>query len=334
MTPPPQQNPGTHSCSPSGDADGSPPSLFGSEGRRSGGSSRFRLRGVSRGTAFVALALATIGAGLFWRLKVVFVDGAPVGEDALFLNVLLPFLVLSFGCLVISVISVVVTGRQTKVIKEDRKQIALAEDIADLVSNLDDEHMQSFSSWLHDSIGHGLVLAKMEVEHLVGDGRLGGEDARNTLSQIDSLLSEVRGMASSIYPRILTQAGLSVALETLVLHFRKMSHLDVDSAIGEIRIDPPDERRTLAVYRTVQECLTNAAKHGGAFVWVSVSQRCDRVCGTVLTHVREAVSGRAVAAKSSGGLGLELMAMRVRKLGGNFQSAWVESNVFKVEFAA
>ena len=289
---------------------------------------------TSRTSAFVALALAVVGAGLFWRLRYVLATESPVLNDrALVLNVLVPFLVLAAGCLLISLISILLTSRQERIIAQDRRRIETTEQVADLLESLDEEHTQNFSSWLHDSIGHGLVLLKMDLEHLVSAGRLVSADAANSIAHLDAMLAEVRGMASSLYPKIITDVGLAAALESLVSHYRAMTHLDVDSAIGALPALEMSRRRAFAVYRTVQECLTNAAKYGASFVWVSVQTREGRVHGTILNHAKaeDKVSPQNVEGV---GIGLELMELRLRRIGGSLSRGWAEGGVFKVEFVA
>ncbi len=302
---------------------------------------RQRLRGTSRTSAFVALALALVGGGLFWRLHEVFAaDALIVNDGDLVKNVLFPFLVLSFGCLLISFISIILTSRQNRIISRERSRSGTIEQMVDLVAKLDDEHTQSFSSWLHDSLGHGLVLLKMELEHLARDGRLDAAASVAAVRHLDSLLSEVRGMSSSLYPKILAEVGLKTALESLVGHYREMSHFEVDSSIGDLPSHEGGGARAFAVYRTVQECLTNAAKHGDAeFVWVSVHENDGRITGTVLNHVRPA-AGRGERSRTSaddsdsGGIGLELMALRLRRIGGSLSFGWDGEGVFKVDFVA
>ena len=298
------------------------------------------LRGLSRTSSILAAILAAIGGGLFWRLHAVFSEDVQTASTGmLFANVLLPFLILSFGCLVISVVSILLTSRQERLISQDQGRIEATEQVAELVAKLDEEHMQSFSSWLHDSVGHGLVLIKMDIDYLLSRGRLAKADAERAAEHVDNMLAEVRGMASSLYPKILSEAGLAPALESLVGHYRRMSHIEVDSAIGDLSVADGDKRRQIVVYRTVQECLTNAAKYGPAeFVWVSVQERDGRIHGTILNHVAHSSVEKADAAESPservGGLGLQLMALRIRRIGGRLGFGWEEENVFKVEFAA
>lgn len=307
--------------------------------------------GTPRISALIALCLAVVGGALFWRLRVVFAAEVSTPKDAtLFINVLLPFLVLSFGCLVISVVSILLTSRQQRLLSQDEGRIEATEQVADLMAKLDEEHMQSFSSWIHDSIGHGLVLLRMDIEHLVVSGRLAVSDVSNATGHLDSMLAEVRGMASSLYPKIISEVGLSAALESLLGNFSKMSHIEVDSAIGELDGIEDNKKRAFAIYRTVQECLTNAARHGAAFVWVAVRRRGAEVRGTVLSHGETERGGAAEGAGPSpdasgipgpagfqsrrGGLGLELMELRLRRIGGSLTRGWAAEGVFRVEFVA
>ena len=76
-------------------------------------------------------------------------------------------------------------------------------------------------------------------------------------------LQNVRRLAVELRPKALDDFGLVPALERLLDTFREQTGLavDLEARIGEERLAPEIET---ALYRIVQEALTNVVKHAGA----------------------------------------------------------------------
>jgi signal transduction histidine kinase len=120
-------------------------------------------------------------------------------------------------------------------------------------------------------------------------------------------LAELRDVARGIYPAVLTNHGLSVALESLAGAAAVPVRLDVDLSD---RLPEPAE---VAAYYVVSECLANAGKHARA---TSVDVGVQRVGDRVLVVVADDGLGGADPATGSGLRGLM---DRVEALGGRLQ---------------
>jgi signal transduction histidine kinase len=121
---------------------------------------------------------------------------------------------------------------------------------------------------------------------------------------LTSVIEELREMSRGIHPAILTQGGLSPAVEALALRSPVPVRLNVCS---ERRL--PD-RIEVAAYYVVSEALTNAAKHAEATrVQIDLHVEEETLC---LSVVDDGVGG----AKLSGGSGLIGLKDRVEALGG------------------
>ncbi len=127
-----------------------------------------------------------------------------------------------------------------------------------------------------------------------------------------STLQDVRRLAVELRPAALDDFGLVPALERLRDTVSEQSDLSVDvhSDLADQRL--PTETET-ALYRIVQEALTNVLKHAEATrVTVRLSQR-DRSVGLI---VQDDGAGFDPQAVRDGGLGLTGMQERVALLGG------------------
>ncbi len=127
------------------------------------------------------------------------------------------------------------------------------------------------------------------------------EEARN---ELDESLRELRELARGIHPALLTERGLGLALESLVLRASIPVELMID-----LEARPP-EAVELAAYYLVAESLTNVGKHAEASsARVEVTQEDGRL---VVAVVDDGVGG----ASAEGGSGLRGLADRVEAFGG------------------
>jgi PAS domain S-box-containing protein len=169
---------------------------------------------------------------------------------------------------------------------------------------------------LHDELAQWLTALKMDVSWL--SGRLPSEaDALHERTErmrqlVDTTVAAVRRIASDLRPVMLDDLGLVPSIEHVVHAFSERTNVPVSLDIQEADADLQDPVAT-AVYRIVQEALTNVARHARATeVGVSV-----RVEGRTL-HVRVADNGVGLPAapggRSHGILGIR---ERAQTLGGD-----------------
>ena len=127
--------------------------------------------------------------------------------------------------------------------------------------------------------------------------------------RLTSVIEELREMSRGIHPAILTQGGLSPAVEALALRSPVPVKLNVCS---EHRLPDGIE---VAAYFVVSEALTNAAKHADASrVEIDLHVEEETLCLSV-------VDDGAGGAAPSGGSGLIGLKDRVEALGGTFDVA-------------
>jgi signal transduction histidine kinase len=99
---------------------------------------------------------------------------------------------------------------------------------------------------------------------------------------IDNTLDSTRRISAELRPMILDDLGLVPALESLVEDFIERTGLHVDfKADDDLELE---DARKSAVYRIVQESLTNVARHAKA---TSVDVRIARDDNTIAIDVRD-----------------------------------------------
>ena len=166
---------------------------------------------------------------------------------------------------------------------------------------------------LHDETGQALtsiLLGLKALEDHVGSDE-GHTAAAGLRDLVVSTLQDVRRLAVELRPSALDDFGLVPALERLVETFTSTSGIgvDLDARLGEGRL--PTEVET-ALYRLVQEALTNVVKHASAG---QVTVRLTRDSAGVTASVADDGSGFDLAA-ADGRLGLTGMRERVGLIGG------------------
>jgi signal transduction histidine kinase len=167
---------------------------------------------------------------------------------------------------------------------------------------------------LHDETGQALTSMLLGLKSLedridTDEGRVAAAELREL---VVSTLRDVRRLAVELRPAALDDFGLVPALERLRDTVLEKSGIDVDvqSRLGGVRL--PAELET-ALYRIVQEALTNAVKHADATrVSVTLTKR-ERA---VVLVVQDDGHGFDPAMAREEGLGLTGMRERVALLGG------------------
>jgi signal transduction histidine kinase len=169
---------------------------------------------------------------------------------------------------------------------------------------------------LHDETGQALTSILLGLHSL--EEFVDGEDERAAVAGIRQLtvdtLHDVRRLAVELRPKALDDFGLVAALERLAETFGEQSGLAIDLAAGLGEEQLPGEVAT-ALYRIVQEGLTNVAKHARAR---KVSVLVTRKNGRVALVIEDDGVGFDPESPAEG-FGIQGMRERVDLLGGSLR---------------
>jgi signal transduction histidine kinase len=177
---------------------------------------------------------------------------------------------------------------------------------------LHDDTLQSLSALRIGLSAAGRSQELDAVRRVVGEA----------VEQLDEAIANLRALITDLRPASLDELGVQAAVEALAERTARHGiDVDVSVELGDAR-GPGGARHAAeletAVYRIVQEALTNAAKHGRADRAVVEISEHD---GAVHVSVRDNGSGFDVAADRRAGFGLLGMRERAALLGGELSVA-------------
>jgi signal transduction histidine kinase len=167
---------------------------------------------------------------------------------------------------------------------------------------------------LHDETGQALTSILLGLRSL--EDTLDRDESRAAASGLRELvvttLQDVRRLAVELRPSALDDFGLVPALERLTTTFAEQTSIDIDFApmLGDERLSPEVET---ALYRIVQESLTNVVKHARAQRVSLVVQRRPRAVSVV---IEDDGAGFDPSTLDDHGLGLVGMRERLALVGG------------------
>lgn len=188
------------------------------------------------------------------------------------------------------------------------------------LQRLQDEERKRIAQELHDSVGQLLAAVAINISRLKQEAhKLSAESAAlvdDNAAMIDEISTEIRTISHLLHPPLLDVAGLASAIRWYVDGFSERSKIKVDLEIPEEFPKLPSDAE-IAIFRMIQECLTNVHRHSG-----STSCAVKIVRDEKDLHVEIRDSGRGISESkqktfpSSAGVGLRGMQGRLRQLGG------------------
>ncbi|HTZ95339.1 MAG TPA: response regulator [Terriglobales bacterium] len=178
---------------------------------------------------------------------------------------------------------------------------------------LQDEERRRIARELHDSIGQELVAAKMFVDGLLEPKQIPSDQqpAAEASRILDRAIQQVRSMSHLLYPPMLDEVGLLSALQWYVDGLSKRSGIEASLEVQPTNFPRFAPELETAIFRIIQEALTNVFRHSGAHkTWVSLTQRD----GSVVVQVRDDGHGIAeqIALLRPGSIGMGLGGLRQR----------------------
>ncbi|KAF7962708.1 histidine kinase [Cupriavidus sp. UYMU48A] len=206
--------------------------------------------------------------------------------------------------------------RAEQALRRSREEL---QQLSDSILATREEEKRRIARELHDDLGQRLSALKMDMTMLAADVSE-GRDARGILENItamndviDDTVASVRRIASDLRPALLDELGMLTAIEWLANDFSNRYGLPV--SVDGVDADVP-EQTAIAMFRIVQEALSNVVRHADATtVDVSLAQTDGQI------ELRVEDNGVGWDKKPSGSgprksLGLLGIRERARLLGG------------------
>jgi len=222
--------------------------------------------------------------------------------------------------------------RTEEVLKQSEKNMRYL--ASQLLSAQEDERKR-LSRELHDELGHALLALKLLVgsveEQLLPQQVELKKEAQKILEFINATIEEVRRLYLDLSPGDLEDLGLTTALRSLVDDFSQLQkHIRWTIKLGNLDGLFPLSTQT-AIYRIVQEALTNIGKHANPKnVFLGIKREKESVSFTIKDDGIGFERQKVVNEKKT--LGLLAMEERVKILGGAFELWSQENGGTKISF--
>jgi signal transduction histidine kinase len=192
--------------------------------------------------------------------------------------------------------------------------------LAEHMLHVEEMERRRISRELHDEAGQSLLCMRLQMEMLENSLPPEQSEWKGKLSEVRDLtertILEMRRLIAALSPAVLEQLGLGAALRQLVNRFRRLNPIRVKLVVSRLGRLP--QGTEIIVYRLVQECFNNIAKHSQA---TSVNISVSSADGVVRLNVTDNGIGfevvEAFARRDS--FGLSGMRERVTLLGGQLE---------------
>ena len=189
--------------------------------------------------------------------------------------------------------------------------------LADHQERLKEDERKRIARDIHDDLGQNLLVLRIDVSMLVQPPASPGiyrEKVDAVLNQIDTTIKSVRSIINDLRPGVL-DLGLHAAIEWQAKEFERRSGIACELHIDHQEF-PLDDKRATAMFRIVQESLSNILRHAQAN-----NVRIDVQLAQGRLSVKIADDGVGLApdfAKKANAFGLAGIEERIYALGGTF----------------
>jgi signal transduction histidine kinase len=192
---------------------------------------------------------------------------------------------------------------------------------SNLIATQDDERRR-IARELHDSLGQELSAAKMMTDKIVMMNR--SPEAKNEAIEISNLIDhaiqQVRSISYLLHPPLLDEIGLQSALQFYLEGFTKRSGIEIVLDMQPISFPRLAPDMETAIFRIVQEAVTNVFRHSGAReAWVTLVKDDTQIVGTVRDNGKGITDGVMEGRPDRIGVGIGGMRQRVKEFGGDLR---------------
>lgn len=218
---------------------------------------------------------------------------------------------------VITLVAIVIVGALIASVRfsEQRFADARLKALTNRIFQVQEQERKRVSTELHDSISQLLVSVRYGVELIHSEANQNSElqaHAAKCLKTLDGTIGEVRRISRDLRPSVLDDIGLAAALGSLGKEFQTQSGITVNVTAERCHSRLSEGAKT-ALYRVVQECMTNVARHAEANevnISLIVGER------NLVLSVDDDGVGLPQPLPKSGGLGIRNMRERIETFGG------------------
>jgi signal transduction histidine kinase len=204
-------------------------------------------------------------------------------------------------------------------------QTEVVRELSGRLLQMQDEERRRIARELHDSIGQIIAAMAMNLSVVESETAHLSSNAARAVTENSAMLQElsrqIRTISHLLHPPLLDEIGLQSALRWFVEGFAERSKIQVSLEMpGDFaRLSPEMET---AIFRIVQECLTNVHRHSGSSTAVV---RIANTTGQLRVEVQDNGKGvppekqSQIRSPGKTGVGMRGMRERLRQFGGQLE---------------
>jgi signal transduction histidine kinase len=210
--------------------------------------------------------------------------------------------------------------RLERELAEQKREVAAFRRQLEKLVSVQESERRRISQDIHDSLGQLLAGLRMEVHSLrskLEQSRSKRSERLDLVRRADALVERIQksipDLVSLQQPRIVIEKGLAAAIQLVVRENERYGDIQYETVV-ELEDNALNQDQSIAVYRSVQECVTNVVRHARAS---RVKIRCVCDNGSLILEVDDDGVGYDTTAESSKqGWGLYGISARVKLLNG------------------
>ncbi len=269
---------------------------------------------------FVIVAFSTFAFGYYWYQVFVYQGAAPsmLIMHMLEIGMVIEGLLLSFA---LADRFNLLTQEKEQIEKETlNTQLSFSKRLI----QAQEAEREVFSNTMHDSIGHGLLVLKQNLEKITN----GCQPDRSNAEQVAhfaavceqanycaELLDDVRHMSHDLHPHLLKRLGLKTAIESTLERAFSSQDIEWQADVDDLPNNFEAERE-ITVYRVIQEVLNNILKHADASeVMLSLHVKKNEI----IVDIKDDGQGFEVKREADDYFGINTMKGRIALFGGWFR---------------
>jgi PAS domain S-box-containing protein len=190
------------------------------------------------------------------------------------------------------------------------------------ILHLQDEERRRIASHLHDSTGSWITALSMNLSVLQTDSSNLSAKSKTVLADSLEILrdmsNDLRTVSHLLHPPLLDEMGLQSALRWFVEEFSKRSKIPVEVELAP-NLGRLSRECETAIFRVVQEALTNVHRHSGSPRASICITRQDRQIALEVRDWGAGIPELKDGSHARPGVGVQGMRERIRQLGGEFE---------------
>ncbi len=203
-----------------------------------------------------------------------------------------------------------------------RQSEASLQSLSARLLQIQDEERRRLARDLHDTTGQELSVVIMSLDNLAQ--QLSGQEsdrqrvALECVNRLRKVENDIRTLSYVLHPPLLDEMGLGSALGWYLDGFQKRTGIKVEREIPA-RVPRFSLDKETALFRVIQECLTNVYKHSGSHsVHVVLSMGTHWLEAVVQDQGKGFATG-SVSKTPKSGVGIQSMKGRLEMVGGTFK---------------